>query len=200
MRLPDYSQRVATCLRGRRRSHLVRSLAGGLHWLKAATSGSVTNDNLGKDVVYSIAGGKHELWIGRQQGGLTHLYGSGLTNSKTYTEADGLAQNAVYAVQQSRDGSVWAGTLSEGVSVYRNGRFTTFTSANGLASNTVVSIAETPDGTMWFATPRGVSALSQGRWRTFAARDGLPSENVNCLKPDASGALVGLEPHRAWPS
>jgi len=163
--------------------------AGGLHWLKAATSGSVTNDNLGKDVVYSIAGGKHELWIGRQQGGLTHLYGSGLTNSKTYTEADGLAQNAVYAVQQSRDGSVWAGTLSEGVSVYRNGRFTTFTSANGLASNTVVSIAETPDGTMWFATPRGVNALSQGRWRTFAARDGLPSENVNCLKPDASGAL-----------
>ena len=163
--------------------------AGGLHWLKEQTSGSVTNDSLNNDVVYSIAGGKRELWIGRQKGGLTHLYGPGLSKSKTYKQKDGLAQNAVYAVHQGRDGSVWAGTLSEGVSVYRNGYFTTYTSANGLSSNTVVSIAETPDGTMWFATPNGLDSLSQNRWRILGTRDGLPSENVNCVTPEATGAL-----------
>jgi signal transduction histidine kinase/ligand-binding sensor domain-containing protein len=163
---------------------------GGLHWLKGERNGSVANDGLSKDIVYSISGGKGALWIGRQQGGLTHLrYGSDLVTAKTYTQADGLAQNAVYAVHQSRDGTVWAGTLSGGVSAYRNGRFTTYTTASGISSNTVVSIAETPDGTMWFATPNGLNAFSQGRWRTFGTRDGLPSENVNCLAPDAAGIL-----------
>src|SRR6516165_4730307 len=106
------------------------SFEGGLHWLKGEKSGSVTNDRLSQDVVYSIAGSKSELWIGRQQGGLTHLhYGDDSIITNTYTQAGGLAQNSVCAVHQSRDGTVWAGTLSGGVSEYTNGRFTTYTTA-----------------------------------------------------------------------
>src|ERR1700739_3019737 len=82
---------------------------GGLHWLKAEKSGSVPNDRLDQDVVYSIAGTNDDLWIGRQQGGLTHLhYAAGSLTAKTYTEADGLAQNSVYAVFQSHDRGLWA--------------------------------------------------------------------------------------------
>ena len=163
---------------------------GGLHWLKGETSGSVTNDGLGSDVVYSIAGDKKELWIGRQQGGLTHLrFGAVPVETKTFTVADGLAQNSVYAVHRNPDGTVWAGTLSGGVSEYRNGHFTTYTVANGLASNTVSAITESADGTMWFATPNGVSALSKGQWQVFRTGDGLPSDNVTCLLVDSSGTL-----------
>lgn len=163
---------------------------GGLHWLKGETSGSVTNDGLGKDVVYSITGSKDELWIGRQEGGLTHVrYAAGSFTAKTYTMADGLAQNSVFVVHQSRDGAVWAGTLSGGVSEYKDGHFTTYTTADGMAANSVVAIAETPDDTMWFATPNGVSALSKGQWRVFGTREGLPSENVNCLLSDSTGIL-----------
>ena len=39
---------------------------GGLHWLRGEQSGRVTSDRLNQDVVYSIAGGRDELWIGRQ--------------------------------------------------------------------------------------------------------------------------------------
>jgi ligand-binding sensor domain-containing protein/signal transduction histidine kinase len=166
---------------------------GGLYWMKGGQSGRVTNAGLGKDVVYSISGGKEELWIGRQRGGLTRLLYSGGNegsfSAETYTQAEGLAQNSVYAVYQSRDGSVWAGTLSGGVSRFRDGRFTTYTTANGLPSNTVASIAESAGGTTWFATPNGLSALSNDRWRTYTSRDGLPSENVNCLLEDSTGAL-----------
>jgi signal transduction histidine kinase len=163
---------------------------GGLHWLKGERSGSVTSDGLGRDVVYSIAGYKKELWIGRQQGGLTHLsFGGGSVETKTFTVADGLAQNSVYAVHRARDGTVWAGTLSGGVSEHRNGHFTTYTVASGLTSNTVAAIAESADGTMWFATPNGVSALSRGRWQVFRTGDGLPSDNVTCLLADSSGTL-----------
>jgi signal transduction histidine kinase len=163
---------------------------GGLHWLKGEKSGSVPNDRLNQDVVYSIAGTKDDLWIGRQQGGLTHLhYAAGSLTTMTYTEADGLAQDSVYAVFQSHDGAVWAGTLSGGVSQLANGRFTNYTTAVGLASNAITSIAQTSDGTMWFATPNGISALSDGHWRSLGIREGLPSQTVNCLLADASDIL-----------
>ncbi len=178
---------------------------GGLEWLKDGKHEHVSAAGLDKDVVYSIAGGQGQLWLGRRSGGLTQLVAQGGSfSAKTFTHADGLAQDSVYSVYQARDGSVWAGTLSGGVSKLREGRFTNYTSANGLASNTVASILETADGTMWFATPTGLSALTSGapllnrdrpgaavttRWRTYTARDGLPSADVNCLLQDSSGVL-----------
>ena len=163
---------------------------GGLHWLKGEKSGGVTNDLLNQDVVYSIAGAKDDLWIGRQQGGLTHLhYAAGTLTTRTYTEADGLAQNSVYAVFQSHDGTVWAGTVSAGVTEFRNGRFTTYTTATGLTSNLITSIAETSGDTMWFATPNGLNSLSGGHWRSLGVREGLPSPNVNCLLTDSANLL-----------
>jgi ligand-binding sensor domain-containing protein/signal transduction histidine kinase len=165
-------------------------LEGGLHWLQGGHTGSVTGAGLAHDVVYSISGRGDELWVGRQKRGLTLLRRKGnLLTATTYTQAEGLAQNSIYAVHQSRDGTVWAGTLSGGVSQFRDGRFTTYTTANGLSSNTVSSIAEGPDGTMWFATPNGLNELSNGRWRVFTARDGLPSADLNCVLADSAGVL-----------
>jgi len=168
---------------------------GGLWWVKGEHHVRVANDGLDRDVVYALAGRKNELWIGRQRGGLTQLRSDGDTfepgsyQSKTWTSADGLAQNSVYSVYQARDGTVWAGTLSAGVSMLRNGQFTNYTVAQGLASNTVASILEGSDGTMWFATPSGLSALLEGRWRSYGTGDGLPSENVNSLLDDSKGIL-----------
>jgi len=163
---------------------------GGLYWLKGGKTGRVTNDGLSQDVVYSIAGSTSGLWIGRRRGGLTHLrYSRDAFTAQTYTQADGLAQNSVYAVYQSRDGTVWSGTLSGGVGELRDGHFTNYTTTNGLASNTVSSIAEGADGTMWFGTPNGLSEMSKSGWRTYTAREGLSSQDVNCLLPDSTGVL-----------
>ena len=109
---------------------------------------------------YSISGRADVVWVGRQRGGLTRLqFRNGAITSQSYTEANGLAQNSVYAVYESRDGSVWAGTLNGGVSQFKDGRFTTYTTTNGLASNAISSILETRDGGMWFATPNGPSSF-----------------------------------------
>jgi ligand-binding sensor domain-containing protein/signal transduction histidine kinase len=163
---------------------------GGLWWFKDGQHGLAKNDGLEQDVVYSIAGGKEELWVGRQRGGLTQLRSAhGVITAKTYTQAGGLAQNSVYSVYQARDGTVWAGTLSGGVSKLTGGRFTTYTMANGLVSNTVASILESSDGTMWFATPAGLSALTKNEWQSYTRKDGLPSDDVNCLLQDSTGLL-----------
>ena len=163
---------------------------GGLYALKNESIQPILSGIPANDVVYSIGGEGDDLWVGRQRGGLTHLQLRGETvTSRTYTQANGLAQDSVYTVYQSRDGSVWAGTLSGGVSRFKDQRFTNYTVANGLASNTISSILETSNGEMWFATPSGLSSLSNGQWKSYTTRDGLPSERVNCLFEDSAGTL-----------
>ena len=163
---------------------------GGLLWMKGGQTRRVTASGLDGDIVYSIAGNQDDVWIGRQRGGLTHLHLRGQEiKAQTYTTVEGLAQNSVYAVQVNRDGSVWAGTLTGGVTRLQNGKFTTYTMADGLGSNTVASIEEGSNGTMWFATSRGLSELSGGHWRTYGLQDGLPSEDVISLFQDARGIL-----------
>ena len=165
-------------------------VAGGLHWLKGEEHERVTGHGLDRDVAYSIYGRSKEIWIGWQRSGLTRLqYGHGTESFQRYTEADGLAQNSVYSVYQSRDGTVWAGTLGRGASKFDGRRFITYTAATGLASDTVTSILETRDGTIWFGTSKGLSSLSRGQWKTYAAEDGLPGQDVNCLYEDSSGTL-----------
>ncbi len=163
---------------------------GGLYWMRDGAVHRMDGDGLGTDVIYSIAGTADELWVGRQRGGLSRLRarGQGFV-ADHFTQANGLTQNSVYAVYRARDGSLWAGTLSAGVSRYKDGTFTSYGAADGLASNTVASIAETADGTMWFATPNGVSTRLRGEWRRYTTGDGLPSNDVNVLFEDTKGRM-----------
>jgi PAS domain S-box-containing protein len=162
---------------------------GGLYVLQYGRVEPVTSIP-SNEVVYSISGQADVVWAGRQRGGLTQLqFRNGAIVSQSFTEANGLAQNSAYAIYESRDGSVWAGTLNGGVSKFKDGHFTTYTTNNGLASNTVSSILETRDGAMWFAAPTGLSSFSDGQWRTYTTVEGLPSPEVNCLFEDSSGTL-----------
>jgi signal transduction histidine kinase/ligand-binding sensor domain-containing protein len=164
--------------------------SGGLQWFRGEERGRVSVDGIDRDVVYSIAGRNDDLWIGRQHGGLTHLLPQGTSfRSVTYTQKDGLAENSVYSVYETRDGTVWAGTLTAGVSRVAGGRLTTYNTASGLISNTVNSMAEGTDGAMWFATPAGLSMLSQGHWQSFTTSEGLPSNEANCLLVDSEGVV-----------
>jgi signal transduction histidine kinase/ligand-binding sensor domain-containing protein len=163
---------------------------GVLQWLDNGQQGSVRLEN-NSDVIYSIAGDSAELWLGRRRGGLTCLRrtGAGFA-SRTYTTNHGLAADNVYAVHQSRDGTVWAGTLTAGVSRLRDGRVETFTAARGLASNTVTSILEGSDGTMWFATAAGITSFSKGDgWKTYDIKAGLPAVSATSLLEDSKGLL-----------
>ena len=164
--------------------------SGGLYWLEDGVVHRVTEGGLDRDVVYSIAGDANAIWVGRQRGGLSRLRRTGATFAvEQFTRTNGLAQDSVYAVHRAKDGAVWAGTLSAGVSRYKDGVFANYDTGQGLASNTVSSILDGGDGTVWFATPNGVSALSRGGWRTFTTADGLPANDANALFEDSDANL-----------
>jgi signal transduction histidine kinase/ligand-binding sensor domain-containing protein len=162
----------------------------GLFLVKQDQVQAVNSAILGGVDIYSIAGGKDEIWLGTQHNGLIRFsYATAVQGVHTYTVHDGLAENSVYSVYRGADGAVWAGTLTGGVSRFKDGKFVTYTTSNGLASNTISSILETRDGSMWFATPNGLTSQSENKWTTFAQQDGLPSSSVNCLFEDSSGVL-----------
>jgi ligand-binding sensor domain-containing protein len=163
---------------------------GGLYWLRAGRVGRVTADGLRDAVVYSIAGRKQAVWVGRRGGGLTRLSFEGDSlRARTYPDPQSPGGSGVYAVHESRDGTVWAGALGGGVSRFSGGRFVSYGVRDGLASDTVASIADGGDGTTWFATPNGLSALAAGRWRTYTTGEGLPSNDVNCVFEDSAGVV-----------
>ena len=172
--------------------------AGGLFAISDQRVSPVALAGLDKDVVYSISGDGGEVWLARQRGGLTRLHAdAGTFSARTFTKTDGLAQNNVYAVLRAQDGTVWAGTLSAGLSRLREGRFTTITTGDGLASNTVTALAEAADHTLWVGTPNGVSRQSSTGWTRVSTVDGLPSNEVNTLYEDSAhdmwiGTAAGL--------
>lgn len=165
-------------------------LTGGLYWLKDGRVGNVSIAGLSHDVIYSISGGTGEIWIGRQTGGLTVLSDSGDSfTAHTYIQEDGLAQDNVYSVHRNHDGTVWAGTVSGGISKLKDGKFTNYSIADGLISNSVNSIVEGSDGKMWFATPNGLECYTDGHWTNRSARDGLPSSEVRTIFEDSKHVL-----------
>jgi ligand-binding sensor domain-containing protein len=165
-------------------------LSGGLYWMKEGQVGQITVDGLEHDVVYSLSSGGDEVCVGRQHGGLTVLTRRGDSfTARTYTQADGLAQNSVYSVHRDRDGTIWAGTVSAGVSRLKDGKFTNFSDANGLPSNAVNSIVEGFDNTTWLATPSGLASFANRHWGNYTARDGLPSSMVITIFEDTKHVL-----------
>ena len=164
---------------------------GGLSWRLGYTVQHIANQSLDKDVIYSIAGDQDEIWLGRQEGGLTRVRLADARIAQTYTKVDGLAAGSVFCVYRSRDGAVWAGTIGGGVSRFKDGAFQTFTSAQGLASNSVTAIEEGSDGTMWFATTGGLSSFSNRQWRSYRRADGLPPHEITCLAADGGILWIG---------
>jgi ligand-binding sensor domain-containing protein/signal transduction histidine kinase len=165
-------------------------VTGGLFCLEGGSVKRIPVAGLDNDVIYSIDGSKDELWLGRQHGGLTELTRrNGEWIPRTLTQRDGLAQDSVYTVTRAHDGSVWAGTVSGGISVLREGRFQSFAMSNGLPSNVIFSSLEAADRKMWFTSSSGLLSFDGNRWVTYPAVAVVPRLDLLSLFEDSNHVL-----------
>jgi signal transduction histidine kinase/ligand-binding sensor domain-containing protein len=76
--------------------------------------------------------------------------------TRRWQTEDGLPQNAVTSITQTRDGYMWVGTYS-GLARFDGLRFKIFNAANtpALRSGRVTSLVEGPDGTLWIGGEAG---------------------------------------------
>ncbi len=109
---------------------------------------------------------------------------------KNYTYLDGLKDNFIESIYQDRDGFLWFGTLSSGVSRYDGERFANFTTDDGLASDSIRWIHEDNAGHLWFSTwGVGVSRYDGEEFINFTTDEGLASNFVRAIHQDREGYI-----------
>jgi signal transduction histidine kinase/ligand-binding sensor domain-containing protein len=103
----------------------------------------------------------------------------------------GLPQNSVQSIAQTRDGYLWLGT-QEGLARFDGVRFAVFDRVNTpeIRHNSIQALLETRDGSLWIATyVGGLTRFQGGRFTVYTTRDGLPDDQVLCLHEDSQGRL-----------
>jgi signal transduction histidine kinase/ligand-binding sensor domain-containing protein len=108
-----------------------------------------------------------------------------------WTTANGLPQNSVNAVLQTRDGYLWVATYG-GLARFDGVKFTVFDVAEpgGIKSNRILSLCESKDGALWIGTSNaGLMRYKDGIFTSVQIPGGQPEDLVSIIYEDSRGAL-----------
>ncbi len=107
-----------------------------------------------------------------------------------WTAEDGLPQNSIMAIIQTRDGYLWLGTL-EGLVRFDGVTFTVFdkTNTEEIKHNVVFVLYEDREGSLWIGTQGGLNRFKNGKFTSFTTKDGLANDIVLSLNEDKEGSL-----------
>ena len=103
-----------------------------------------------------------------------------------------LSGNTVTVIREDRSGTLWLGTLGEGINRFdrETERFTRYqhdpADPQSLSDNTVWTIFEDTDGFMWIGTSAGLEKfdIADGTFTYYGEEDGLPSGGVMSILED----------------
>jgi len=109
----------------------------------------------------------------------------------TWTIEDGLPQNSVNDIVQTRDGYLWLATFG-GLVRFDGVTFTVFDLAHteGLASNRLITLFEDRNGVLWIGHESGeITTYRDGTFASYTAADGLPGGTIVDIAEDLAGDL-----------
>ena len=113
--------------------------------------------------------------FGGTRGGLNRIADGRIV---TYTQKDGLTEDAIVGLHADREGSLWIGTVGGGLNRFHAGRFTAMRVTQGLSNNSVHAFWEDSEGSRWIGTSGGLNRLRPGVFTTYSASEGLSAEDV----------------------
>jgi ligand-binding sensor domain-containing protein/signal transduction histidine kinase len=115
---------------------------------------------------------------------------------RVWQTQDGLPQDTINALVQTKDGYLWIGT-SSGLARFDGFRFTVFNHENtpALREESVYSLYCSRDGTLWVGTEGGGLVRYQaGTFQLFSTNEGLTNGFVRTIHEDSRGNLwVGTD-------
>src|SRR5687767_9752316 len=130
------------------------------------------------------------LWAAGSPAQVTPLDAGAQYIARAWGTNEGLPQNTVTAIVQSRDGYLWVGTFG-GLVRFDGQSFTVFDPDNspGLASSRIVSLHEDRYRVLWIGTESGLTRYEQGRFTSYGTREGLLEGVVWATLRDTRGRL-----------
>ncbi len=100
-----------------------------------------------------------------------------------------LARSFVSSLAEEPDGTVWAGSASEGLFEFKKGKLVTINAGSGLSDNSVESLLVDRDGNLWAGTDAGLNLLRQKDLFAFDQRQGLSYGAADGLAEIAPGVI-----------
>ncbi len=96
---------------------------------------------------------------------------------------NGLPQNTVQALAQTRDGFLWLGTEA-GLVRFDGNSFTLYDqkSKPALPGNDVTCLLAADDGALWIGTTDGLARFIDGSVTTFTTTNGMPSNSIHSVR------------------
>ena len=106
---------------------------------------------------------------------------------------DGLPQNTVHTVLQTRDGYLWFATEA-GLVRFDGVQFTVFDRKNTpqLGSDLIYGLFEDRDSALWISTAGGLTRFENGVFKVFTTSEGLPANSVWSVYQGHDGSLWAL--------
>lgn len=126
------------------------------------------------------------LWIGSGHR-LTHYDGR---RFEVLTVPVARMPNLITGISKSADGSVWLGTLNEGLWRYENGTFSSVTERDGLYSDLIQSVFEDREQNIWAGSNgSGAIQLVRNKIRVVSRENGLSAKEVWTVRESMDGSL-----------
>lgn len=180
-------------IREGRNGDLIIATRGGLSRMHR---GRFLNDSvpdpLGRTVVYdAFEDSRGDLWaatasgVYKKTGGAWHAILHSASAATAYT----------ISLAETADGSIWAGTLNNGL--WRMDRVHSdqvqprlYTAVEGIPNGQIRALFADSDGTLWIGTfGGGLAEYRNGEFHHFSVADGLLSDNIAHIEDDLHGNL-----------
>src|SRR5271170_8145596 len=112
---------------------------------------------------------------------------------QSWSTENGLPQNSVHQIFQSRDGYVWIATEG-GIARFNGIDFKVFNHENtpAFTSDDICCFTQDSAGSLWIGTADGLLQYSAGIFRRYSAGEGLPSGSITSLAAASDSSLLIL--------
>ena len=128
---------------------------------------------------------RHRVWVGTRPDGLFVLQ----NNHFSPAPGAGILGPDIFALFQSRDGRLWAGS-GNGLGCWDGQRWKLYTTADGLSGGGVCAIAEDSRSNFWIGTQdSGLDYFDGSKFVSSGTTTGLPGNDISCLYIDSDGVL-----------
>jgi ligand-binding sensor domain-containing protein/signal transduction histidine kinase len=146
-----------------------------------------------QDAWETLVDHQQRIWVGTRDDGLF------LFQTNHFVPAPGakILGPEIFALFESRDGQLWAGTQN-GLASFDGQGWKLLTTRDSLSENTVRAIAEDADGNLWAGTEScGLNLFKGGKFTSYRqSEDGLPGDDISSLYADKDGVLwIGTSGH-----